>query len=514
MSNRAYRRARSKKMRLPTADEPFDAHATDGLFGFGFRMRGDNPRYRNADTILPSIHGSTTDMASGAHYVSPYLTCGNCNEVRMVNSATIMRALAHIPRGAKTLPPEVLPVCSQCGRTDKWHVGARDLTKEMGLDVEAFKRQMAAEKRAARTIQRYYRGYLGRRFAERKRQERFKQNELERLSATLIQSWYRRHFAKRVVAVVRKLRVIDRVHPMVLTRAVNGWYEREGHPDGFMKCFWWKTDAELRLLKKNWVVLVRRKGNRPPLYVVENNIHEVHRRVLKLLDMFATRIQKRWRGIMGRQFLAIFARERVRLREIKAASVYRIQRAYRGWKARDRVAEFRLARWKRKQGKRYKEARRGERGAAAQKVSDERLLAYYTHEKQEERTARMTGKVLYKRRAYKDSAYADRKLEHIMSDFVAQRARQAHEGDKALWQEDQRAGAVRAHTEKNFFLKKYFDDEVKTRRKQVAARAAREISPFQQSRFFTKERNFLLERGKKIPNIRELDPKYIVSKMR
>ena len=261
---------------------------------------GDDPRHRNADTILPSIHGSTTDMASGAHYVSPYLTCGNCNEVRMVNAATISRALSHIPRGAKTLPPEVLPVCSLCGRTDKWHVGARDLTKEMGLDVEAFKRQMAAEKKAARTIQRYYRGYLGRRFAERKRQERFKQNELERLSATLIQSWYRRHFAKRQVAVVRKLRVIDRVHPMVLTRAVNGWYEREGHPDGFMKCFWWKTEAELRLLKKNWVVLVRRKGNRPPLYVVENNIHEVHRRVLKLLDMFATRIQKRWRGIMGR----------------------------------------------------------------------------------------------------------------------------------------------------------------------------------------------------------------------
>ena len=127
MSNRAYRRARAKKMRLPTADEPFDERATDGLFGFGFRMRGDDPRHRNADTILPSIHGSTTDMASGAHYVSPYLTCGNCNEVRMVNAATISRALSHIPRGAKTLPPEVLPVCSLCGRTDKWHVGARDV---------------------------------------------------------------------------------------------------------------------------------------------------------------------------------------------------------------------------------------------------------------------------------------------------------------------------------------------------------------------------------------------------
>jgi hypothetical protein len=488
--------------------------ATDGLFGYGLRLRDGDPARRNAHTILPDIHGSTLATQSGAHYVSPFLTCGNCNEVRFVNAATVGRALGLVPRGGRTLPPEVLPVCSLCGRTDNWHIGARDMQEEMGLDVEGFKRQLAEEKKAAVQIQRVYRGHLGRRYARRRREERQKQSDLERRSATLIQSTYRRHFAKRKVACIRSLRLIWSAHPSVLSRAVYGWTETEGHIDGRMKCFWWKTDAELRLLKKDYRLLVRRKGNKPPLHLVEANIHEVRRRVGLLLDMFVTRIQKRWRGIMGREFLAVFRRELVRLREVKAAAVYRIQRTYRGWKARDAVAVRHMVRWKRAQGEKYRHGRKLQRAASAQAVRDAKLKAYYLREKREEITAHMTGRCLYKKHAYKESAYADRKLDNIMASYLTARVGQAREAKKEHWAEEQRARTVRAQRGKNFFLAKYFEAEVHERNTKIAERASKQLSPFQTAGFFTKERHKLLEHNKPVPNIRELDPKFIVSRNR
>ena len=487
---------------------------TDGLFGYGLRLKDTDPARRHAHTILPDIHGSTLDTSSGAHYVSPFLTCGNCNEVRFVNAATVSRALGLVPRGGRNLPPEVLPVCSLCGRTDKWHVGARDMQEEMGLDVAAFKRQLKLQRICSIIIQALYRGHLGRRYAKRRREERQKQNTLEKKSATLIQSTYRRHFAKRKAACLRSLRLINSAHASVLSRAVYGWTETEGHINGRMKCFWWKTDAELRLLKKDYRLLVRRKGNKPPLHVTEANIHEVARRVGLLLDMFATRIQKRWRGIMGREFLAVFRRELVRLREVKAAAVYRIQRTYRGWKARDAVAVRQMARWKAGADGGYLHGRRLQREAAAQSVRDAKLKAYYLREKREETTAHMTGKSLYKKFAFKESAYADRKLDNIMAQYITARTDQARAAKKEHWVEEQRARVVRAQRGKNFFLSKYFQAEVEGRNKKIAERAAKQLSPFQTAGFFTKERQKLLEHNQPVPNIRDIDPKYIVSKYR
>ena len=217
---------------------------------------------------------------------------------------------------------------------------------------------------------------------------------------------------------------------------------------------------------------------------------------------------------MGREFLAVFRRELVRLREVKAAAVYRIQRTYRGWKSRDAVAVQHLVLWKRGAGKSYLHGRKLKREAAAQGVRDAKLKAYYLREKRDEITAHMTGRCLYKKFAFKESAYADRKLDNIMAQYVTARTDQARMAKKEHWVEEQRARVVRAQRGKNYFLSKYFQTEVEGRNRKIAERASKQLSPFQTAGFFTKERQKLLEHNKPMPNIRDIDPKYIVSKYR
>ena len=76
----------------------------------------------------------------------------------------------------------------------------------------------------------------------------------------------------------------------------------------------------------------------------------------------------------------------------------------------------------------------------------------------------MTGKTLYKKFAFKESAYADRKLDNIMAQYITARTDQARAAKKEHWVEEQRARVVRAQRGKNFFLSKYFQAEVEGRR--------------------------------------------------
>lgn len=175
----------------------------DGLFGYGMRFNEGIPRKETVGVV----NGSTDDTLSGAHYLSPFLTCMECNEMQFVNAATVQRALSFIPRGG-TLPPEVLPVCVQCGRTDRWAVGADDFSALIGMDKEAFKLQMLAKRKASVKIQKVYRGYLGRIYARRVKLEKEKREAAERLGAIVMQCLWRRRYAQRKVECLRSLRTI------------------------------------------------------------------------------------------------------------------------------------------------------------------------------------------------------------------------------------------------------------------------------------------------------------------
>jgi hypothetical protein len=125
----------------------------DGLFGFGARFSEGGP---TREHTIGFVNGSTLDTKSGAHYLSPFLTCMECNQMQAVNVATVSRALSLIPRGSR-LPLEVLPVCMGCGRTDQWSVGAHDFEPLIGMDKDAYARMFNMRRRAVIRIPGYRR---------------------------------------------------------------------------------------------------------------------------------------------------------------------------------------------------------------------------------------------------------------------------------------------------------------------------------------------------------------------
>ena len=103
-------------------------------------------------------------------YISPYLTCKECNGIQFVNAILVQRALvvqeSRIPGTDETemfhgLRMESLPPCPGCGRTHTWIVGARDLTGDIFADAQARKARLKIEKsrwdNAAGVVPRVYR---------------------------------------------------------------------------------------------------------------------------------------------------------------------------------------------------------------------------------------------------------------------------------------------------------------------------------------------------------------------
>ena len=501
----------------------------DGLFGFGYRLK---PVQDVGAASLPIVNGSTEDTASGAHYLSPYLTCQKCNNVMMVNVATVSRALCLIPRGG-TIPAEVLPVCSDCRSTDKWLVGAHDLSDTIGMNKDQMAKRLQLEKKSALVIQTYYRGYLGRQFARQVREAEAKKNSLEKACATLIENTYRKYDAStRRVPCIRMLELIEvgirwqtaatvcvltgpfcclaqHVHPIVLNRAVNQWREHEGHEGGLIRCFWYKTPQELRLLYANYRLLVTRSGHKPPVYIVEENIREVYRRCVFLLNEYAAKIQKRWRGLVGRRFILIYRSEVVRLREVRAASCYAIQRSFRGWWGIKLVKAQRRKRWKQKIGGDYKKQITTKRARQRQVIKDAHLQARYVKDKEEETMAKYVGKCEWIKGSFKKSAYASKDLESVMATYLVDRSKQSAEAAKQEWQTKRRTEYLKDRADASVFLEKYFQAEKAETTQRIVDTVSKRISPFQQAGRFALERHLLVEHHQSMPNIRDVDPKFI-----
>ncbi len=70
---------------------------------------------------------------------------------------------------------------------------------------------------------------------------------------------------------------------------------------------------ELDLLFRDHRLFVERTGNNPPLRVVEANIQELARRVMRLHSKAVLRIQTCFRACLARVLVAQLAMERARL---------------------------------------------------------------------------------------------------------------------------------------------------------------------------------------------------------
>ncbi len=133
-------------------------------------------------------------------------------------------------------------------------------------------------------------------------------------------------------------------------------------------------------------------------------------------NQYAIKIQRRLRGVLGRDFIRAYRREVARLRSLMAAAALRIQRCYRAWAS---------ARATRREGGRDARARMlaayqaevaARRASKARAARDAGLKAMYVRERAQEAAGRATGKVAFgaaggrRLRAFQESPYGSNQV--------------------------------------------------------------------------------------------------------
>lgn len=407
-----------------------------------------------------------------AFYLSPYLTCSECNAVVFVNAMMLRDALiADADPGANRahLKLEALPECSGCARTYAYHVGAKDLSALIAANKRALARKRARELAASIVLQRRQRGVFGREEYARRSAAKHLFRRLLNRGAVIIQAQYRGRLGRREAVTELSLQLIKGAHSKLLKMSLVNRF-------GVRKVFWFKAKAELLLLFRDYKLLSRRLGNEPAVHAIEWNCAEIARRIYKLQCAFATRIQKVYRGVLGRNFIRKYRRERARLWRIQAAGTFLIQRAYRGWWFRMEFRRARQAVFKAKIMRAYMSESNAKKAAARKAEQRRQLVQRYKRERHEERSARFTGKSPFgalggrKMEAFRRTEYGDDKVRTLASRWAREaqddlRKEKQHATDKF-----KRIEYVRNKGHDFEPFKEYFAPETRARREEFLNR--------------------------------------------
>ena len=352
-------------------------------------------------------------------FINPYLTCGECNHVAFLDSQTlrngilfrqaslvptkvdlILRSAATVTEdeqeraeidGKKIAPVKVVsenfPACQVCGRTDEFRIGLHDLADEIAERKRREAERILLINRMALRIQLAFRRYCRKMYS----QARWKHGLVRRLlhykAATKINSYARGRLARRRLIVERWLLVIKSAIPSLLRWALQP-------TPSHMKCFWYTRPKELQLVFADYWKLLERTGFNPPRMIVEMNIIELGKRILERQSYLITVIQRRWRGFVARRFVSFYRVEVRRLLQKQVARVLKIQRLYRAHVIRGIFMPNYLKKRRHDEimgtylsERRFKKElkRKTNRGAT--------IMAHYAHERQLEKTSRMTSRL-------------------------------------------------------------------------------------------------------------------------
>jgi hypothetical protein len=484
----------------------------------------------NASGPLLNFDGLTQTFDSSAmktdvlrkelFYVSPYLTCEECNGIVYIDAAILRSRLGGIdkldvyscdekededdnipppptstysvnaPTQAAvktskkkkkkkrnlTIEPEPLPPCPGCLKTNTFRIGAEDLTTLLASNKEELARRKRVKKRMIVKIQKFYRAYLARCYGRAARHAILIARMLKARSCAAIQAMARARAGRKRRIVEEALLVIKNAHVILLNRAKN-----IVPPGSRMKIFWYKTKNETDVLFKDYYTLVDRTGYNPPLFIVEANILEIAKRILIREAELCTNVQKRWRGIVVRRYLNVYRKECTRVREICAACVFRVQRVFRGWWGRKVAMVLKAKRKDASLIDSYQRERFKAQAAEASSKEANLLKIHYIKERQEEKTARYTGLVNPKNdikgrkmKAFEDSSYGTSHVTTMLTNYMENVTesidRDKEERDIAT----KRAQWVRAEQRKHPGAKLYFEDEMVARREGIIERLRKE----------------------------------------
>ena len=463
--------------RSNTTDTSLQKRANDGTIG---NMKFDQSVY-SADP--------TSALQKDLFYISPYLTCEECNGIVYIDASKLRSRLnlnqfervppppkepgmesdeeeEEDPHKQMVIPSEPLPPCPGCHRTNTFRIGATDLTMLLASNVEELARKKRVQKRMAIKLQRCYRYYLARRYGRAQRHALIIKRMLDFRCASAIQAMARGRLGRRRKYVEEALVVIKKAHNLLLNRAL---YAKNYQ----MRVFWYKTKTELDILYSDYYVLVERTGHNPPLCIVEDNVKEIARRILDRISELATKVQARWKGISVRRYLNVYRLEVTRVREILAGAAFKIQRTFRGLKGRYLAGTILNTNLKDKILDEYQTERFNKQEARNMKEANDKLKVHYTKERQEERSARFTGLVNpkladgKKMKAFHESMFGDDSVQILMDDFMSDVKARKEREDQLEEEKKVRAEWVRVEQLKDPGLKLYFEEEMRERREGI-----------------------------------------------
>ena len=155
-----------------------------------------------------------------------------------------------------------------------------------------------------------------------------------------------------------------------------------------VKVFWYKRKAEVEMLYRNYRLLVERTGNEPPLWRVERNIIIIEERIHIVECKSAATIQKRVRGMIGRKFIRQYRIEKAYVLQKRCIAVFKIQRAYRNWVAKQVRIDRKEAKVKQRLKNEYLSFKKKEIEKERCKVLKSKVKAAYRYENKSDWTGR------------------------------------------------------------------------------------------------------------------------------
>ena len=317
-----------------------------------------------------------------------------------------------------SLQEEGLTPCKGCGRADMYVVGHHDFSEEIAKREEEERIRKLKELGAVTCIQRSYRSYLRRMYATANARAILAEAMRLKKAATIINSAVRGRLARRRAVIERLLRTIKNAHVLLVSHAIK-------YQPGRKKVFWYDRPEQLDLLYLDYVELINRTGSIPPRSEVEENIKEIEKRIQIRKHYLVTQAQKMFRAWMTRRIVAFFRVEMYYLMQWKLNCVFKIQRIYRGYKAKIHFYALKVERDREKMDKAYKKYK--EKKVRDVKMSKALCMvkAAYVKESAEAKTVRFTSRIdkasnygLNKTYAYAASVYANdrlpKKMDHLL----------------------------------------------------------------------------------------------------
>ncbi|KAF0695577.1 Aste57867_13617 [Aphanomyces stellatus] len=278
--------------------------------------------------------GNTT--ASGI-YLSPYVTCKECNAINFVNALRVGLGFDMVAKGKHALPSlqtdevreklhmleaEVLPVCIGCGRTINLVVGATDFTPSLAEEATAFQEAASRRNTSVVHIQRVGRGMLGRKEATRRRMAKAARDKLERWASTTIQRLMRGVISRQTTRIKSGIRIIEWTYPLIKKKLLND-------KDESKKALFWFEGEDLGLVVADYRLFVDRAGPLMSLRRFEANVVLFVHRINKEEHRMAMRIQARWRGMQARRALLEVRRAIAWIGELRFHAAILVQRTVR-----------------------------------------------------------------------------------------------------------------------------------------------------------------------------------------